>query len=86
VSELRIAAPPELLEAIAQRAAEILAERQTVTELSPYLTVEEAADYLRCKPKRIYDLTSQRRLPFVKDGSRTLLLRADLDAYVGESR
>ncbi len=86
VSELRIAAPPELLEGIAQRAAEILAERQRVAEPPPYLTVDEAAEYLRCKPKRIYDLTSQRRLPFVKDGSRTLLRRVDLDDYLEASR
>ena len=74
--------PPELVEAIAQRAATLVAERQDAGEAPPYLSVEEAADYLRCKPKRVYDLCSQRRIPFVKDGSRTLLRRVDLDAYL----
>lgn len=74
--------PDELVELVAERAAEILAERQPAVELAPYLSVDEAAEYLRCSRKRIYDLTSQRRLPAVKDGSRTLLRRVDLDAYL----
>lgn len=73
--------PPEFVEAVAQHVADLLAKHQT-TDLTPYMTVEEAAEYMRCRPKRIYDLTSQRRLPFVKDGSRTLLRRADLDAHL----
>jgi len=67
------------LERIAERAAELVAERAAP---EPLLSVEQAADYLACKPKRIYDLCSQRRVPFAKDGSRTLLRRADLDAYL----
>jgi excisionase family DNA binding protein len=82
---LSIGIPPEFVEAIAQRAAEIVLERQGATDAAPYLTVDEAASYLRCRPKRIYDLCSQRRLPFVKDGSRTLLRRVDLDAYLEDS-
>lgn len=46
------------------------------------LTVAEAAAHLRCRAKRIYDLTSQRRLQPVKDGSRSLYRRGDLDAYL----
>jgi excisionase family DNA binding protein len=83
--QLHLDVPVDLVEAIAQRAAEIVAERQAVEEATPYLTVDEAADYLRCKPKRVYDLCSQRRIPFVKDGSRTLLRRADLDAHLEAS-
>jgi excisionase family DNA binding protein len=73
--------PAELVEAIAERAAELVAERQVVA-VEPLLTVDQAAAYLACRPKRIYDLCSQRRVPFAKDGSRTLLRRADLDAYL----
>ncbi|HET6999349.1 MAG TPA: helix-turn-helix domain-containing protein [Solirubrobacterales bacterium] len=82
---LALAVPTELVETIAQRAAELLAERQAEVESTPWLRVEEAADHLRCKPKRVYDLCSQRRIPFVKDGSRTLLRRSDLDAYLEAS-
>ena len=80
---LTLTLPPELLEqlvaAVAQRV--LLA----VPAASPYLSVTEAADYLRCGRQRIYDLTSSGRLPFVKDGSRVLLRRADLDAYLEAS-
>ena len=84
---LGLTVPSELVELIAQRAAELVAEyQQTAPEDTAYLTVAEAAEYLRCKPKRVYDLTGQRRLPFVKDGSRTLLRRADLTAYLEANR
>lgn len=81
---LTIAYPPEFIEEVARRAAEMLAEQSV--ESTPYLTVAEAADYLRCKPKRVYDLCSQRRIDYVKDGSRTLLRRVDLDAYLEDGR
>lgn len=78
---LAIELPPELVDAIAERAAQLVAERQAAA-LEPWWSVEQAAEYLACKPKRVYDLCSQRRVPFVKDGSRTLLRREDLDAYL----
>lgn len=46
------------------------------------LTVDEAAAVLKCGVRRIYDLTSQRRLPVCKDGSRNLYRRADVAAYL----
>ena len=49
---------------------------------SPYLTIEEAAVYLRCRRQRIDDLLSQRRLSRVKDGARTLISRTELEAYL----
>lgn len=70
--------PDDLVEAIAER----VAERIGTAAPSPLLTVEEAAEVLRCRPKRIYDLTSQRRLEFVKDGSRTLIRRSAIDDYL----
>jgi excisionase family DNA binding protein len=51
---------------------------------SPYLTVPEAAEYLRCKRQRIHNLTSAGKLARHKDGGRTLILRADLDALIDE--
>ena len=77
---VRLDIPDELVEAVAVRVAELIGTRET----SPLLTVDEAAEYLRCAPKRIYDLTSQRRLDFVKDGSRTLIRRAALDLYLSK--
>ena len=76
----RIEFPDELVEAIAAAVAERIGAR----EESRLLTVEEAAEFLRCRPKRIYDLTSQRRLDFVKDGSRTLIRREAIERYLAE--
>jgi excisionase family DNA binding protein len=77
--------PPEILEAAAQRAAEIvlaqLAEKHQTAQ-SPYKTIPEAAEYLRCKRQRIDDLLSQGRLTRHKDGTRTLILHAELESYV----
>lgn len=47
-----------------------------------WLTVIEAAEYLRCPKSRLYALVSARRIPFCKDGSRTLFNRDELDAWV----
>src|SRR5262245_23689844 len=47
-----------------------------------YLTAVEAAELLRCSRQRIYDLLSARRLRRYKDGSRVLLSRLELEAYL----
>ena len=74
--------PEAALEAIARRAAEIALEQleaRNERQLSKYVTVDEAAELYRCKPQRIYELVSARRLTSVKEGGRTLLLRAELE-------
>jgi len=68
--------PPELVEAIADQVAVRL---QPHEPNDPWLDVDEAADYLRCKPQRIYDLVSYERLRVAKDGRRSLFKRAWLD-------
>lgn len=77
---LAIPLPPELVDEIARKVADLISDRHAPTP--DYLTPAEAADYLRCKPQRVYDLTSQGRLPVCKDGSRSLYRRTDLDAYL----
>lgn len=74
--------PPETAEAIARRAAELVLEQLDDRAAPELLTVTEAAELLRCAPQRVYDLTSSGRLPFFKDGSRTLIRRVDVDAYL----
>ncbi len=73
--------PCELVEQIAERAAAIVAEREALAA-SPWLTVGEAAEYLRCPKSRVYALVSAGRIPHVKDGSRTLFNRGELDAWL----
>lgn len=72
--------PPALVEAIAVRVVELLADRPTSPTEGGYLDVDQAADYLACKSHRVYDLVSQRRLRAFRDGRRLLFRRADLDA------
>ncbi len=79
---LQVAVPDELLEALAVRVAELLAPVLATPAASPWMDVAEAAEYLRCKPKRIYDLISQRRIPVHRDGGRVLLRRDELDAHL----
>jgi excisionase family DNA binding protein len=66
------------LEAIAQRAAELVADRQD----DGFMNVDQAAEFLACNPDRIYALKSAGRIPFHKDGSRLLFDRDELREYV----
>ncbi len=80
---LALMLPPEFVEAVAQRVAELLrAEAPEPVAASPFLTIPEAAEFLRCSRQRIDDLLSQRRLTRHKEGRRTLVARAELDAHV----
>jgi hypothetical protein len=80
----------ELVERVAVRVAELLADRLPATPAqSPWLNVDEAAAYLRCAPKRIHELASERRrrpdeprLPVHRDGKRLIFRRDELDEYV----
>jgi excisionase family DNA binding protein len=79
--------PPEALEKIAERVAEILGEgagKLAAPIDRPYLNVSEAAEYLRASRQRVYDLLSCGRLRRYKDGSRVLVSRAELEAYLSQ--
>jgi excisionase family DNA binding protein len=83
VTEARLVLPEELVDAIAERAAALVLERLgEPTAASPFLTVVEAAEFLRCERQRVYDLLSAGRLARHKDGSRVLVSRAELEAHV----
>lgn len=73
-----------VIERIAQRAAEILAERQaSVAEDDGYIAgAKAAAAFLDCPESRIKKLTSAGRIPHEKEGHRLLFRKADLRAYV----
>lgn len=69
--------------AVSARVAAALAEASTAAPApSRFMTIPEAADYLRCDRQRVDDLLSSRRLTRMKDGSRTLVLRQEIDAYL----
>lgn len=70
---------------VASRAEAILRERLEEVgspAASPYLTVAEAAELLRSSRQRVYDLVSDGRLTRRKDGSRVLVARAEIEAYL----
>lgn len=66
------------LEDLAHRLAPYLPSAQREV----YLDAQEAAEFLGCTVRRIYDLTSQHRLTFYKDGSLLRFLERDLSAYL----
>jgi excisionase family DNA binding protein len=74
--------PDELVERIAQRAAELVAA--PASEAEGYLDVDGAADFLACPKSRIYALVNAKRLPHYRDGSRLLFDRGELRTYVNE--
>jgi excisionase family DNA binding protein len=69
-------------EALAAIAAVLSSDHEPPAPVSPYMTIVEVAEYLRCSRQRIDDLLSARRLERVKEGARTLVRRSDLDAYL----
>jgi hypothetical protein len=77
----------EAIERLAERVADLLEERErpragkAVPEL---LRVAEAAEMLRCKPQRVYDLRSAGRLPRTTEGGRAVVRRSDLERLVAE--
>ena len=69
-----------------QKAIRILAASVKLRERSPYMTPTEASEFLRAKPQRVHDLLSAGKLTRHKDGARTLIARAELEAYVANGR
>lgn len=81
--ELGLQLPEEVVDAIARRAAELVLER--LDQLAPageWLTVPEAAEFLRCRPQRVYDLRADGRLTRHVEGGRALVARRELAALV----
>ena len=81
--------PEEVLQQIAYRVAEILAEGPGATMPQRghrWLTIDQAADYIGATRKRIYDLRSSGRLSRTGDGSRVLVDRQELDDLIGRVR
>jgi excisionase family DNA binding protein len=72
----------QIVDSVATLVIERLNAARGPDNAATLMTVAEAAAYLRCKPQRIYDLVSSRRLPKFKDGARTLVRRCDLDAHI----
>jgi excisionase family DNA binding protein len=81
---LQLELPDSIIDEIASRAAAIVVEQLQPTEngTSPYVSIPEAAEVLRARRHRVDDLLSRGVLTRIKDGSRTLILRAELEDYL----
>ena len=80
---LSIALPDEVLDALVDLVAARVLEQLSARDPEPvgrWLTVGEAAAYLRCGRQRIYDLRSAGRLSRHGDGRKALIDRHELDA------
>jgi excisionase family DNA binding protein len=77
-----------LIDGLDEAALRALAEKlqpylpEPAREANTWLSVPEAAAYLRCPTSRIYALKSADRIPFHLDGSRLLFRRSELDAWI----
>lgn len=67
------------VERIAQR---VVALSAGSSPADPWLDVDEAAEHLRARPQRLYDLVSTGRLKPAKDGRRLLFRRSWIDSYL----
>jgi excisionase family DNA binding protein len=88
-AELSLPIPTDLVEAIAQRVAELT--REQITEAcapaSPWLDFSAAASYLGFSADKLYKLTAAKAIPLRKkrDGQGLLFHRDELDQWL-ESR
>ncbi len=74
----------EQLEAIAARAAALVLERlgDGNGAATPWLSIGEAAAFLRCNPQRVYEMRSDGRLTAHKEGGRAVVSRVEVEALV----
>ncbi len=79
---LAIGIPPQVIELLAQRAAEIVQERQPPEAAPEWLNTRDAAKHLACPPGRIHDLVQLGKLAPRRDGRRLVFRRQELDAYL----
>jgi len=79
--DLALTLPDALVQAIAARAAELVAERLEAKP-EPHIDVAQAAGYLACPRSRIYSLASAERIPVRRDGTRLLFKASELDAWL----
>lgn len=53
---------------------------------TPWMTAEEAADYLRCSKSKIYRLVSYDDIPYHKQSGQLLFHRDQLDKWMESQR
>jgi excisionase family DNA binding protein len=86
VSDLHATFSPEFIEAIGrlvdERVSVALEAHANGSTSSPWLTVAEAAEYLRTSERTLQRMMNRRRIRTSAVGRRRLLHRDDLDAFM----
>ena len=73
----------ELVEQIAHRAAELIAEKQVARQDDAWLRgADKIAAYIDCPRSRVYALASAHRIPIHRDGSALIAKRSELDGWL----
>jgi excisionase family DNA binding protein len=76
---VQVALSPEELEAIAQRVAELVAQRH---DGDGYLNATQAADFVGLSLKALYARVARGQIPFKRKGKRVFFSRAELRAWM----
>jgi hypothetical protein len=73
----------ELIERIAERAAELIDRRQEATDDEGWLRgADKIAAYIDAPRSRVYGLVSAGRIPIHHDGSALIARRSELDTWL----
>jgi len=70
------------IQALEHRISEHLLELLHDKLPSPWMNVDQAADYLAWSKKRLYNLVSKAEIPHRKQGNRLLFNRSELDRWL----
>ena len=77
----------QLVEQIARRVLDMqreLSPTENAEQLSPWMSIENAAAYLDWPKQRLYKLTAQGAIPHYKHDGRLLFHRQELDRWLAE--
>ncbi|HEY0280038.1 MAG TPA: hypothetical protein VGC32_17375 [Solirubrobacterales bacterium] len=83
MAALRVEIDEELIEQIAERAAELIGERTQAEGPDGWLRgADRIAAYIDAPRSRVYALVSARRIPVHHDGSALIARRSELDRWL----
>jgi hypothetical protein len=83
MAALRLEIDAELVEQIAERAAELIGERSGGKDPDGWLRgADRIAAYIDAPRSRVYALASARRIPVHRDGSALIARRSELDRWL----
>ena len=83
MAALRVEMDEELIEQIAERAAELIGVRSKTSPEDAWLRgADRIAAYIDAPRSRVYALVSARRIPVHHDGSALIARRSELDRWL----